>query len=315
MLPTLSVTHAWIILFCAILFEVGGTTSMRLSEGFTRLTPSIMIFVFYAISFALNTLVIRTLGLSVTYAVWSGVGTVLTSIIGYAVLATELGRVFDLPIATSWPSERILPEAISLRFMRERHVLPAATEVWLGDATQAPVAPASQDFVLQSAQQRLATGLLTRDASVATSRRLEDTLDALLRQADYGFQYLAVRNADGAVLAARGRYESLNRNSLMSPAVRQWLRTRLYTWMGDTGLLTLRDELQSMGLGADVRAEHQITRTVAGGRAPAWDEVSVVQSASACRSCSRSGEVSSSGRSVPMTSWMSGSFKPCASRI
>lgn len=84
MLPTLSVSHAWIILFCAILFEVGGTTSMRLSEGFTRLTPSIMIFVFYAISFALNTLVIRTLGLSVTYAVWSGVGTVLTSIIGFA---------------------------------------------------------------------------------------------------------------------------------------------------------------------------------------------------------------------------------------
>lgn len=84
MLPTLSVTHAWIILFFAILFEVGGTTSMRLSEGFTRLTPSILIFVFYAISFALNTLVIRTLGLSVTYAVWSGVGTVLTSIIGFA---------------------------------------------------------------------------------------------------------------------------------------------------------------------------------------------------------------------------------------
>ena len=66
------------------MLEVAGTTCMRLSEGFSRLTPSIMIFVFYAISFALNTLVIRTLGLSVTYAVWSGVGTVLTSIIGYA---------------------------------------------------------------------------------------------------------------------------------------------------------------------------------------------------------------------------------------
>lgn len=84
MLPVLSVTNAWIILFCAILFEVCGTTSMRLSDGFTRLTPSVLIFVFYACSFALNTLVIRTLGLSVTYAVWSGVGTVLTSIIGYA---------------------------------------------------------------------------------------------------------------------------------------------------------------------------------------------------------------------------------------
>ena len=43
----------------------------------------VLIFVFYAISFALNTLVIRTLGLSVVYAVWSGVGTVLTALIGY----------------------------------------------------------------------------------------------------------------------------------------------------------------------------------------------------------------------------------------
>ena len=83
MIPVLNINHAWMVLALAIMFEVGGTTSMRLSEGFSRLTPSIMIFVFYAISFALNTMVIRTLGLSVVYAVWSGVGTVLTSTIGY----------------------------------------------------------------------------------------------------------------------------------------------------------------------------------------------------------------------------------------
>lgn len=80
----LSLTHAqaWLVLSGAILFEVAGTTSMRLSEGFTRLTPSLLIFVFYAVSFALNTLVVRVLGLSVVYAVWSGVGTVLTAMIG-----------------------------------------------------------------------------------------------------------------------------------------------------------------------------------------------------------------------------------------
>lgn len=83
MIPVLSVTHAWVVLGFAILLEVGGTTCMRLSEGFTRLTPSVLIFVFYALSFVLNTLVTRTLGLSVVYAVWSGVGTVLTSLIGY----------------------------------------------------------------------------------------------------------------------------------------------------------------------------------------------------------------------------------------
>jgi small multidrug resistance pump len=84
LLPMLMLTYpqAWAVLSGAILLEVAGTTSMRLAEGFTRLTPSIMIFVFYAGSFALNTLVIRVLGLSVVYGVWSGVGTVLTALIG-----------------------------------------------------------------------------------------------------------------------------------------------------------------------------------------------------------------------------------------
>jgi len=79
----LTVGQAWAVLAIAIVLEVAGTTSMRLSEGFTRLTPSVLIFVFYAASFALNTLIIRTLGLSVVYAVWSGVGTVLTAAIGF----------------------------------------------------------------------------------------------------------------------------------------------------------------------------------------------------------------------------------------
>jgi small multidrug resistance pump len=83
MLPHLSVSQAWSVLAVAILFEVAGTTCMRLSEGFSRLTPSVLMFVFFAVSFALNTMVIRTLGLSVVYAVWSGVGTVLTAMIGY----------------------------------------------------------------------------------------------------------------------------------------------------------------------------------------------------------------------------------------
>ena len=78
----LTFTQAWAVLSGAILLEVAGTTCMRLSEGFTRLTPSVLIFVFYALSFALNTLVIRVLGLSVVYGVWSGVGTVLTALIG-----------------------------------------------------------------------------------------------------------------------------------------------------------------------------------------------------------------------------------------
>ena len=79
----LSVPHAWLVLSGAILLEVAGTVCMRLSDGFSRVAPSVLIFVFYAGSFALNTRVVRTLGLSVVYAVWSGVGTVLTALIGY----------------------------------------------------------------------------------------------------------------------------------------------------------------------------------------------------------------------------------------
>jgi small multidrug resistance pump len=74
--------QAWALLSVAIFLEICGTVCMRLSEGFSRLTPSVLIFVFYALSFALNTLIVRVLGLSVVYAVWSGVGTVITAAIG-----------------------------------------------------------------------------------------------------------------------------------------------------------------------------------------------------------------------------------------
>ena len=81
-LPQLNVGQAWAVLSLAIAFEVAGTTCMRLCEGFTRLAPSVLLFAFYAISFALNVMVVRVLGLSVTYAVWSGAGTMVTALIG-----------------------------------------------------------------------------------------------------------------------------------------------------------------------------------------------------------------------------------------
>ncbi|MES2684427.1 MAG: diguanylate cyclase [Pseudomonadota bacterium] len=99
-----------------------------------------------------------------------------------------------------------------------------------------------RDFALDSAQARLLNGLSRQDTA-----RVDETLDALLRQADYGFRYLAVRDNDGSVLAARGRYESLNRNSSLSPALRSWLRATLYTVFGESGLLTLRDGDRTVG--------------------------------------------------------------------
>ena len=74
--------NAVIYLVLAILFEVAGTTSMKLSNGFTQLLPSILIFVFYFISFGFLTLSLKRLEVSTAYAVWSGLGTLLIVLIG-----------------------------------------------------------------------------------------------------------------------------------------------------------------------------------------------------------------------------------------
>ena len=72
----------WLLLTAAILLEVAGTTSMKFSVGFTRLVPSVLIFVFYAASFTVLTLALRKLDISIAYAIWSGLGTVLITMIG-----------------------------------------------------------------------------------------------------------------------------------------------------------------------------------------------------------------------------------------
>lgn len=72
----------WLYLGLAILLEVSGTTCMKMSEGFTRTVPSIMLFVFYALSFGMLALALKRIDVSVAYAVWSGVGTALIATIG-----------------------------------------------------------------------------------------------------------------------------------------------------------------------------------------------------------------------------------------
>jgi len=62
--------------------EVIGTTNMKLSQGFTKTLPSILMFVFYGFSFAFLTLALKKIDLSLTYAIWSGVGTALIAAIG-----------------------------------------------------------------------------------------------------------------------------------------------------------------------------------------------------------------------------------------
>ncbi|RLI78313.1 QacE family quaternary ammonium compound efflux SMR transporter [Archaeoglobales archaeon] len=73
----------WLYLVLAIISEVIGTTNMKLSQGFTKLIPSILIFVFYGISFTFLTLALKKIDVSIAYAIWSGLGTALIVIIGF----------------------------------------------------------------------------------------------------------------------------------------------------------------------------------------------------------------------------------------
>jgi small multidrug resistance pump len=72
----------WLFLSLAIVLEACGTTCMKLSEGFSRLIPSILIFVFYGCSFAVFTLALKHIDLSLAYAVWAGLGVLLIGTIG-----------------------------------------------------------------------------------------------------------------------------------------------------------------------------------------------------------------------------------------
>lgn len=74
----------WVILMVAIVLEVCGTTSMKLSDGLTRAVPTVALFVFYLLSLAALTLALKQIQVSVAYAVWSGVGTALIAVIGVA---------------------------------------------------------------------------------------------------------------------------------------------------------------------------------------------------------------------------------------
>lgn len=72
----------WVYLSLAILFEVAGTTSMKFSEGLTKLVPSILMFVFYSLAFSILSQALKKLEVGMVYAIWSGVGTALIVSIG-----------------------------------------------------------------------------------------------------------------------------------------------------------------------------------------------------------------------------------------
>ena len=90
---------SWVYLAMAIILEVAGTTAMKLSEGFTKLLPSIAMGVFYIASLWALTLSLKKIDMSIAYAIWAGVGTSLITIIGIIYFKEPITLIKTISIA------------------------------------------------------------------------------------------------------------------------------------------------------------------------------------------------------------------------
>jgi quaternary ammonium compound-resistance protein SugE len=72
----------WVVLFAAGLFEIGWAIGLKYTEGFTRLLPSILTVLSMVASLGLLGLALKTLPLGTAYAVWTGIGTIGTALLG-----------------------------------------------------------------------------------------------------------------------------------------------------------------------------------------------------------------------------------------
>jgi len=84
---------AYIYLLLAIVAEVVGTSALKASDGFTKWIPTGIVVVGYGVAFYFLSLVLRSIPVGVTYAIWSGLGIVLISLVGYIYFKQPL----DLP--------------------------------------------------------------------------------------------------------------------------------------------------------------------------------------------------------------------------
>ena len=83
----------WIYLAVAIVSEVIATSTLKATDEFSRLWPSVVVIAGYASAFYFLSLTLRTIPVGITYAIWSGVGVALISLIAWVVH----GQALDLP--------------------------------------------------------------------------------------------------------------------------------------------------------------------------------------------------------------------------
>jgi len=89
----------WLMLIAAIGFEVLGTSMLKSSDGFSRLTPSLASVAAYLASFWLLSQVLRVMPVGIAYAIWSGLGILLITVIGWAVFRQRLDAAALLGLA------------------------------------------------------------------------------------------------------------------------------------------------------------------------------------------------------------------------
>jgi small multidrug resistance pump len=81
----------WLYLAVAIVTEVIGTSALAPSQGFTKPVPTIIVLVSYAAAFYLLSQTLHTIPVAVAYAVWSGAGVALITLIAWAMFGQQLG--------------------------------------------------------------------------------------------------------------------------------------------------------------------------------------------------------------------------------
>ena len=84
---------AWVVLFFAGLLEVGWAVGLKYTEGFTRLWPTVGSAVSMVLSLGLLGIALRTLPLGTAYAVWTGIGTIGTVVLGIALFGEAAGAL------------------------------------------------------------------------------------------------------------------------------------------------------------------------------------------------------------------------------
>ena len=83
----------WLILAVAIVAEVIATSALKLSDGFTRLWPSLLVVVGYGTAIYLLSLTLKVIPVGIVYAIWSGIGIVLIALVA----TLFLGQRLDAP--------------------------------------------------------------------------------------------------------------------------------------------------------------------------------------------------------------------------